>query len=230
MNRIALALAAGAITTSAQAAVIATYTDEASFLAAAGPVVSETFDPFYTANGATAVAGNNALTSVGAFSVSQDGSGSGVGLFDPKVDGNEPPDDSPYAIDSSGTVYLQLRSERSPVLNFSTPITAFGAWFNSISSAGPTLTVAGSSYNLYDILGVAPASFAEPNQDGGFFGFVLDAPVTSFSISSQSADTFALDNAYISTTAVPLPATAMLLATALGGAAGLRLSRRKRPT
>jgi hypothetical protein len=224
MNRLVLALAAGAITTSAQAAVINTYTDEASFLAAAGSVVSETFDPFFAVNGATAIAGNNVQTSVGAFSVSQNGGGSGVGVFDPKVyDG---PSANDYEIDAAGPAYLQLRSERSPVLHFSSSIRAFGATFNSISSAAPTLTVAGSSYNLYDILGAAPASFASPAQDGGFFGFILDAPVSSITISSQGADTFALDTAHIS--AVPLPAGILLLATGLGGAACL--GRRKRQT
>lgn len=210
MKRICFALTASLLAGSAASASSVTiFTDEASFRGATGTLIAETFDPIFDANGAFGIPGDSTPTSVGAFSISQSfGGGASIGTFDPKVD-NGQNSTSDYEIDPDGLAYLQLRSEGDPVFLFDTPIVGFGATFNSISSQRPTLTVAGESFDLFEILGSAPAEFAAPSQNGGFFGFVLDHPVESFEISSGRADTIALDNALVAP--VPLPAGGLLL-------------------
>ncbi len=216
MRGLLWALGVSGLATGAGASTVTVFLDEADFIAAAGTVVVETFDPFFQANGATAIPGDGTPTSVGAFSISQSFGNGHTGRHHPKVDVGPAGDD--YEIDPDGLAYLQLRAEGDPVFLFDTPITAFGATFNSISEQRPVLTVLGQSFDLYALLGDAPADFAAPWQHGGFFGFVLEGAVSSFSISSSGgADTIALDNAYLSP--VPLPMGGLLLLTGLGALA-----------
>lgn len=194
----------------AQAAVIQTYTDRAAFLAALPHVMTEDFDQFFAENGETTIPAN-VSTQVGAFSILQ--SFSGGGTFAPKIVDAA----GPYEINSgASSPYLQLRGTGDPqfIFSFDVPSYAFGANFNSISDAGLELTVLGEDFLLADFLqNPAPASFAVPDQRGGFFGFVSDMPFTSFVISSPSADTFAIDDTVVA--AVPLPAPLALLVGAM---------------
>lgn len=59
-------------------------------------------------------------------------------------------------------------------------------------------------------------------QNRGCFGFTPDMPFMQASFASGSNDGIGLDNVTYETTAIPLPATALLLISALGGIAACR--------
>lgn len=201
----------------AQAASVQSFTSRTAFEAALGALVVEDFDDLFADNGAITIP-QNTETDLGPFSVQHSSNQSG--FFAPKVVDAS----GPYEVNAgSASPYLQLRGEGDPVLTFDTPLFGFGANFNSISDVGLTLAVHGSSFTLFDELGPAPTSFAEPNQNGGFFGVVATDLFSTLAFSSPRPETFAFDD--VALAPVPVPAPFALLAAGLalmGGVARRR--------
>jgi hypothetical protein len=109
-----------------------------------------------------------------------------------------------------------------PFVSFSTPVYAFGADFQNFND--DFLRTRIELYNgavLVDTLSPAPAA----DDVVRFFGFVSDTAITQIRFTQVQADVFGMDNIEIQTQSVPEPASLLLFSAALGAGA-IRLRRK----
>lgn len=192
------------------------YSDQASFLAAAGTISTETF--------------NNVSADIAASSA-------GAAIADFTVNGNAMVDAPSTSIDINGTgnLYLNISYGGWADLIFNQPITAFGMQMNNsrlqllsinIDRIGPST---GEYHHIASY--AAPDPYVSDQSFNGFLGFTSDVAFNRivFSGTGCCASTFAVDDVVYATTLtnpVPEPLTHSLLGSGLVSL--LILNRKKR--
>ncbi len=202
--RRAVALLAALCATAGSQAALQSYSNEASFLAAVGPVSTENFNSFTSDVTSAGVA----LFSFTDFTVL------GRWVIDAPA--------TQLVTDGSTNLFMDVSFGGFTQLQFSQPLLAWGAWF--INRAPDTIRV--------DANGLAgPGSFQSVgllSPTGSalqFIGFTADQPFNriTFEGSLSSPRTFAIDNLSYAASlapAVPEPASWALMAAGLTGLAG----------
>jgi PEP-CTERM motif-containing protein len=193
------------------AAAQVTYTDRATFEAAASATSTTTFDGF-----ASDTPFRGSALDVGAFSVVTMGSAADGGSF-PENNIVDVPPVLPET-DINGTAHLNIftNADSSFFLTLDAPATAFGADFGAFNDGAfrTALFVDGVQLGANWVNG------------DGFFGFTTNTPFTTLEFRGIINDVFGIDNVTIGTgAAVPEPSTwAMML---MGfGAIGWSMRRR----
>lgn len=176
------------------------YTDVTRFLAATGPVQSETFN---------------------SYTVDQLASGLNFGAF---TTHNSVSVDAPnlsYSLDGTTNLYVDTAYGGWADLRFNAPVVAFGAWFVGVSSKS-SITVDADSlagYGSYSHLGMLQPT-ANVNNTPQFIGFTSTQAFNRivFEGAGCCSSNFAIDNvAYTNALApVPEPETYALLTAGLG--------------
>lgn len=176
-------------------AALTVYTTRASFLAATGPVTTETF------NGATIEASFQSSPVVfGPLSVQGYGD---------QLDRNFV-DIPPYqflGFDVDGTTNLNafVTEGGGLVFTFASPITAWGADFAAFQNDVIRSTITAG--------GVTVTPPAQVGSTGSFYGFISDVAFTTVTFAAVRNDGFSIDNVSFGGGAVPEPASwAMLIA------------------
>ena len=204
-----------AVTAPANALNFTIFTDQPSWEAAVGgSFSSEDFNSFTVDTSFN----NNSSIDVGDFTLNGTGNNS---LFN-KID--VPPQSFP--INGTANVNPFVSGSSSLNLTFDSPITAFGATFNSASDFGAiTQLTAGS-----DLVGNIPST---GNNSTTFLGFIADGSFTTLTVDSAngSFDAFSMDNfVYASSASVPFEFSPTLGLLAVGGVWGVsRLRKRLAP-
>lgn len=193
-------------------ATVQTHTDAASFLAAAGAVTTEAF----SGPAADLTQSGGSLLTLGVFA----------------VQGNWTLDTPTLRldIDGSNNLFIDVSYGGWAALNFSEPITAFGAWFSRVP-AGIALDASGlqgyGSYQLLTRLNPSASADGAPQ----FIGFTADQPFNRVVFEGRGccSGSFALDNvAYAASLApVPEPESWALMAGGLGLLAWRRAAARR---
>jgi hypothetical protein len=217
---VSAALACGglaSVSTSAMAT-LTTYADEASFLAAAGTVKTETF--------------NGITTDISFVSASYDAGDFVVknGLVDTPT--------TAISIDGTANLFVVLSYGGWSELKFEEPIKAFGAWFGGTGNFG-TITVAADSLagpGSYQALGtVTPGALS--GSSVRFIGFTADQAFNRivFEGALCCSSQIAIDNiSYAGVVSVPAPvpepASVPLALAGLGLVAALRVKAARKPS
>lgn len=196
MRLLPIALAIVTLTAAVPAtAALTTYTDRASFLAAAGPVTTETFN-----SAAEEASFQTSPVVFGPLSVQ----GYGDQLDRHFVD--IPPSQFPE-FNSDGTTNLSafVTIGGGLVFTFASPITAWGADFAALQNdIFRTIIIAG---------GVTLTPPVKAGNVRSFYGFVSDVAFTTVTFAGSTGDGFSIDNVSFGGAAVPEPASwAMLIA------------------
>ncbi|MEM8637485.1 MAG: PEP-CTERM sorting domain-containing protein [Cyanobacteria bacterium P01_G01_bin.54] len=199
---LALVAAGGALHSGSAEALVTTYTDRAAFQAAAGTTVLEDFNSF-TEDASFAGGG---VLDVGDFTLSGTSPFPAFNLVD------VPPDNtiSAFRIDGTPFVSTITNTVDSFTIEFESEISAFGAEFNYISDDSLS-RVRTTSVDL----GLGEPSIEIPFLQPGFFGFVSDTKFSSLTFTSNTGDTWSLDNVEYAVAEVPEPGMLVCLA-ALG--------------
>lgn len=192
------------------------YTDQASFLAAAGSVSTETFDTI-TADTVASSAGTT--------------------IHDLTLSGSAYIDAPSTAININGSTNLYFDTSHGgwADLTFSQPITAFGLTMSNqrLQLLSISFDRSGPGYGEYHHIATyaAPDPFVSNQSLNGFIGFTSDVAFNRivFAGAGCCSSTFAVDNvAYATTLATPVPEP--ISASLLGlGIVGLCLLRRHAP-
>lgn len=176
------------------------YTDINSFLAATGPVQTETFNSYTSDQPANAV-------NFGAFTGHNSISVDAVNLS--------------YSWDGTPNLYVNTAYGGWADLQFNAPVTAFGAWFVGVNSRATIKIDADSlaGYGSYSHLGMLQAT-ASVNNTPQFIGFTSTQAFNRivFEGAGCCSSNFAIDNV-VHTNAlapVPEPETYAMLAAGLG--------------
>jgi len=201
------------VTSAAADAAVITYTDRATWAAAAGGVSGgENFSGFVadTEFRSVDVALSSGM-SIGA--IVDDGFSNLIDVA--PLGGETNVDGTPVAAVFNG----QQGVPTTPFVNFSTPVYAFGADFKNLND-----DIARTAIELYSgavlVDTLAPAIAASGAVR--FFGFVSDTAITQIRFTRLENDVFGMDNIEIQTS-VPEPASLLLFGAALGvGAIRLR--------
>lgn len=196
-------------------ATVQTHTDAASFAAAAaaaGPLSQETF------NSATA----DLSTTSGSLLTLADFTVRGAWLVDTPT--------LLLDIDGSANLFLNVSYGGWAALEFTRPVTAFGAWFSRVPTTLALDAGGLQGYGSYELLlSLQPA--AAPAGAVQFIGFTSDRPFNRVVFEGRGccSGSFAIDNlAYVTASAVPEPAAGGMLAAGLAGLMGLRARSRRR--
>lgn len=196
MRLLPIALAIVTLTAAVPAtAALVTYTDRASFLAAAGPVTTETFN-----SAAEETSFQTAPLVYGPLSVQ----GYGDQLDRNFVD--IPPHQFPeFSVDGSTNLNAFVMVGGGLVFTFASPITAWGADFAAFQNDLIRSTITAG--------GVTVTPLAQFGNTGRFYGFISDVAFTTVTFAGVQNDGFAIDNVSFAGGTVPEPASwAMLIA------------------
>lgn len=225
MKRFVLGLSLGALCAAGPVnAALTTYTDEATFLANAGPTVMESFENAPVTDGAVLLPGLTAAELDDHFDV--DGFSSSFQIWN----------DPPHATDGDQALFWLAQNPTPPpndddksftLSNFdglSSSITALGMYIVDWASAGATGTLTFSNDNGESVI-VAESPPSLPDWSTFFFGVVSDTPFTSGTFTTNTDDGWHLiDSVYYSAAEAQVPAPATLFLLALGvGIFGRRL-------
>ncbi len=196
MKRLGICIAMTIAMTSSSYGVPLTFSDEATFLAAASPVTLESFESL------TLAVASNPPTDVGPFTVS---SNNHYGITASLYKGMHPTDGTNYlrAFHPEGSTTLPsvlTFSFDTPVLSFGVNITDFGE--SPVIDAQLTFGNDLGQEVVIDETIVSP-----PNPDGNamFFGFIGDAPFSTVTITAISGDGVGYDEIYFQS--VPEPSS-----------------------
>ena len=194
MKTAALAFAIALLPCLSSAATV-TFTDRATFEAAAGTVTTQDFESQTVGTNL-----QNVTTDLGDFSLSV------VSIFG----GSFNLIDQFGLNDPNGSIYasIGLGGGETMTLLFDSAITSFGADFGALNDF-----VQRSQFEVLGDILLAPILSGEAS----FFGFTSDTAFTSLTIRGLSpSDGFGIDNITYSVAAIPVPATLPLLAGGLG--------------
>ncbi len=196
------------------AAAFTVYTNEASFLAASGPISTETFD---------------------SVTVDIAASSAGTPIGDIKFSGNATLDAPSNSIDINGSTNMYVNTSYGgwADLVFNQPITSFGMTMNNGRLQLLTINFdrIGPAFGEYHHIAkyAAPDPYASDQRINGFLGFTSDVAFNRivFSGTGCCSITFAIDNiSYASSLALPVPEP-LSAALMSSGLIGIALSRRK---
>ena len=203
------------VTTLKQAgAAIVTFSNQANFLAAAGPVLLESFETV-----GTQVASNSPLVAPVLTVIPPSAPLGGVAVRDNPGNGLFATDGSQYIAlgttgDVGGVTNYELDTP-STVVGFS--VTDFGD--KGVNDSGTLIfrTNTGEMQNI--------ASSPLPDGNQLFFGAIADTPFSSFSVeASTSSDGYGVDEIYVNS----IPEPSSLLLAGISGLLGMSYRRRKR--
>jgi hypothetical protein len=194
------------------------YTDQTSFLAATGPVQTETFNSYPEDQNA----GN---LDFGAFTLRH--------AFYNKTFVDVPSQGQAYVTDGSTNLFVNTSDNGFVELKFQTPISAFGAWFRGINPINRPFTTiyAGAYYgNNLQLGNYLPTTTSVDTLQ--FIGFTSSHPMDAVTFGGEGCcySHFAIDDVVYTNTLAPVPEPetyAMLLAGL--GLMGAIVRRRKQP-
>jgi len=196
-----------------------TFTDRATWAAATGGVTGgENFDGFAAD---TSFDGSSLALASGMTIGTLVAAGGTANFVDAPAGGLD------AETDVNGTAHANVFNGQSggtttPFISFSTSILAFGADFMNLND-----NILRSQVELYSgailLETLAPSVVAFGTVR--FWGFVSDVPVTEIRFTRVANDVYGIDNIEIS--AVPEPATLLLLGTGLGAVAARRRMRKR---
>lgn len=184
----------------AQAQVVVTYTNLASWSAAAG---SSTLEDFSGATVGTSTA-NYGPTAFTGFTLSSISNGDEVGIANGAIGGGSTPPVPFNGQNFFGWGNGDGNDGPTTTLTFTQPVFAFGFdWFNTDTTDRYQITLNPSGQNFVS----PPFDF----NSQGFFGIVSDTPIDSVTISTLEfggfVDTEGFDNVRVALAAVPEPTT-----------------------
>ena len=231
MKRIYLAAAAlAALSAAMPAAAQTSYTDKATFLAAAGSTQTETFGTSpvgqFTGPGSTFAA------TFDGFSIAGNDGGNFVGIATGSVASSG--DDFAIPVAFTGQNFLAWGNIAggimSMTINFNAATTAFGFdWFNTDFSDSYSINTPGGT-----IFNTPPFTLASNSATSGFFGLISATPFTSIVItnnetggymSTEGMDNFVTNGVGSVNPGVPEPATWAMM---IGGFGAIGASMRRR--
>jgi len=206
---------------SANAAII-TFTNQATWSAAANPTFTETFSSFATDTQFRTVAVNVN----GNFTLQQQGTGTFRNTIDV----------APFLFgDNNGTTHSSTFTDfgaTTVLLSFSSPVGSFGADFSGVE--GSLVGAEGLTIDVLSPTNTVLASLVVPNNSGtAFFGFVGNAGEAIGSLILRSTNSggggegFGLDNVQAGAASVPEPAS-LALWSILGLTGGIGAWRRRK--
>lgn len=207
-----IALSAIGLTSLPATAAVTAYTDQASFLAAAGTVTTETFDSLTTDIAP---------------------SSTGITIHDITLSGNVSVDAPSSTIDINGSTNLYFNTSYGgwADLIFSQPITAFGLTMNNgrLQLLSIDFARIGPAFGEYHHIATyaAPDPYVSDQSLNGFIGFTSEVAFNRivFAGTGCCSSTFAVDDVTYATTLaspVPEPISASLLSLSIAGLCLLR--------
>ncbi len=199
---------------------IITYTNRATWAAAASPNGAENFNGF----GADATFQNVSVAISNGTVTGEPGSN---GATTNKIDAPALEFGGFYSIDGTSELLGDVVGSQKITINFTSPVTAWGADFKGVADGGRTTRI-----DVYDssntLLGSVPMASDGTNNQLQFYGFTVTMGAASrieLTGNTDGNDVFGVDNIQFTTgavAAVPEPSTFALFALGGAGLAGWR--------